>query len=559
MATAPVAPWGPLDVMEPGAAHVSHALGLDLCGVVLDGRYQVVRRIGAGGMAAVYEARRVGLERRFAVKILRPELAENESNIKRFLREARAAASVQHPNIVSIEDVGGATVPVYFVMEYLEGVDLRQELKRVGRFEWGRTQDLTLQIVDALAAAHATGIIHRDVKPANCFLIRDPAGAERIKVLDFGIAKVLEESQEFTQNVTATHGIVGTVAYMAPEQAKSGTVDARTDVYALGTMLYEMLTGTVPFPDKNPFVVIGRLLGENPVPLRMHRPDLPAELDAVVMTCLEKDPAARFQSMEALGNAISVCQAEGSVVSTAKVRLPSGLVRAAKPVVQTAARVPATNAAPTPAPAAPPTSGPPTGAPTSRLGESARSSGAVAVAESPSSTALRRRRPASGQDTALLGVLVGGIGMLALGGTATWWALKGRGEADADAGATAPASIEPAETPAATVVPTPILQPVLVPIPSGGTTAEASGDGGDAKVESTPPVVVGTPPATTTTTGRRRPRGAGDPTPVPSTTTTTPATTTTAPATTTTTPDPSGKRPDISPDLRNPFGMGAKK
>lgn len=369
---------------------------------------------------------------------------------------------------------------------------------------------------------------------------------------------MLEESQEFTQNVTATHGIVGTVAYMAPEQARSGTVDARTDVYALGTMLYEMLTGTVPFPDKNPFVVIGRLLGENPVPLRMHRPDLPAELDAVVMTCLEKDPAARFQSMEALGNAISVCQAEGSVVSTAKVRLPSGLLRAAKPVVQTAARVPAINAAPTPAPAAPPTSGPPTGAPTSLLGDSARSSGAVAVAESPSSTALRRRRPASGQDTALLGVLIGGIGMLALGGTATWWALKGRG--DADAGATAPASIEPAETPAATptatVVPTPILQPVLVPIPTGDPTPEPSGDGGETKVETaTTPAVVGAPP--TTTTGRRRPR-AGDPAPVPSTTTTTPTTTTTAPATTTT-PDPTGKRPDISPDLRNPFGLGPKK
>src|SRR5688500_2562351 len=110
---------------QPGAAHVNHALGLDLCGLVLDGRYQIIKRIGAGGMASVYEARRVGLERRFAVKILRPELAENESNVRRFLREARAAASIQHDNIVSIEDVGSAALPVYFVMEYLEGVDLR--------------------------------------------------------------------------------------------------------------------------------------------------------------------------------------------------------------------------------------------------------------------------------------------------------------------------------------------------------------------------------------------------------------------------------------------------
>ncbi|MBX7083404.1 MAG: serine/threonine protein kinase, partial [Nannocystaceae bacterium] len=315
--------------MDERAAQVSHALGLDLGGLVLDGRYQIGRRLGAGGMAAVYEGRRVGLERRVAIKILRPELAENESNVRRFLREAKAASAISHPNVVSIEDVGGASRPVYFVMEFLDGVDLRQELRRLGRFDWPRTHDLAQQVVSALSAAHAVGIVHRDVKPANCFLVRETDGSERIKVLDFGIAKVLEESQEYTANVTATHGIVGTVAYMAPEQARSGTVDARTDVYALGTMLYEMLAGTVPFPDKNPFVVIGRLLGEAPVPLRMHRPDLSPELDAVVMTCLEKDPDARFQSMDALGAALGGCDREDAVVGTAKVRLPSGLVKQA--------------------------------------------------------------------------------------------------------------------------------------------------------------------------------------------------------------------------------------
>ncbi|HET6582535.1 MAG TPA: protein kinase, partial [Nannocystaceae bacterium] len=289
--------------MDERPIQVSHALGYDLSGHSLDGRYQITRKIGTGGMAVVYEARRIGLDRRFAIKILRPELAEQESNVKRFLREARSAAAIEHINIVSIVDVGESSRPVYFVMEYLDGVDLRHIIRTQGRQQWPRTRERGLQIVGALAAAHARGIVHRDVKPANCFLVRDDAGRERVKVLDFGIAKVLEESQDYT-NVTATHGIVGTVAYMAPEQARSGTVDKRTDVYALGTMLYEMLAGTVPFPDKNPFVALSRQLAEPPRPLREHRPDLSPEVEAIVMTCLAKDPNERFQSMEALGGAL---------------------------------------------------------------------------------------------------------------------------------------------------------------------------------------------------------------------------------------------------------------
>lgn len=543
---------------QPGAAQVNHALGLDLCGLVLDGRYQIIRRIGAGGMASVYEARRVGLERRFAVKILRPELAENESNVRRFLREARAAASIQHSNIVSIEDVGSMAVPVYFVMEYLEGVDLRQELKRVGRFEWPRVQDLTLQIVDALAAAHNSGIVHRDVKPANCFLVRDPSGSERIKVLDFGIAKVLEDSQEFTQNVTATHGIVGTVAYMAPEQARSGTVDARTDVYALGTMLYEMLAGTVPFPDKNPFVVIGRLLGELPVQLRMHRPDLPVDLEALVMTCLEKDPDARFQSMEALGNAISACQPEG-VVGTAKVRLPSGLVRAA------ATRNPAASASSSTGPGR---TAPLLSAAVSGSASSPSRPQSVAAApaaarfedESESSAALRRRAPASSRDTMLLGVLVGGLGLLALGGTGTWWALRARDDEAASRSAApptvneaTPTATQASDPPTAPTTPATVVQPVFVPILG---TPEPS-DTPAAELPTTPPST-STTSTSTSSTKRKTPRGQE-----PAASSTTPSSTSTSTSTTTSTPGktepPPKAGPDISPDLRNPFGTGGKK
>jgi len=558
-------------VPQPGAAHVNHALGLDLCGLVLDGRYQIIKRIGAGGMASVYEARRVGLERRFAVKILRPELAENESNVRRFLREARAAASIQHDNIVNIEDVGNATVPVYFVMEYLEGVDLRQELKRVRRFEWQRAQDLTLQIVDALAAAHQSGIVHRDVKPANCFLVRDPSGTERIKVLDFGIAKVLEESQEFTQSVTATHGIVGTVAYMAPEQARSGTVDARTDVYALGTMLYEMLAGTVPFPDKNPFVVIGRLLGELPVPLRMHRPDLPPDLEAMVMTCLEKDPDARFQSMEALGNAISACHPEG-VVGTARVRLPSGLVRAAaiRPAASSSAASSAaasTGAGTGPGRTAPLLSAAVSGSASSGPSNS-RSNATIGSSpgisrvdqESESSAALRRRAPASSHDTMLLGVLVGGLGLLALGGTGTWWALRARDDEAASRSVVTPtsdetpASIDPPSTSDATpTTPQSVVQPVLVPV-FGTPDTVAITPVAELPIETETPI----PPTPTTPTGKRKPpRGGQDPDPSSSSTTTTPTTPSTMPSTSSEPPSKPG--PDISPDLRNPFGTGKKK
>ncbi len=589
----------------PAGVHVSHALGLDLCGLVLDDRYEIIRRIGSGGMAAVYEGRRRGLQRRVAVKILRPELAENESNVRRFLREARSAASVEHPNVVSIEDVGGNSRPVYFVMEYLEGVDLRMALRSHGRFDWPRTRELALQIVGALGAAHATGIVHRDVKPANCFIVREPGKPEHVKVLDFGIAKVLEESQDYT-HVTATHGIVGTVAYMAPEQAKSGTVDPRTDVYALGTMLYEMLAGTVPFPDKNPFVVIGRLLGESPLPLRMHRPDLSTEIEALVMTCLEKDPDARFQSMDALRGALLSCDRNDAVLGTAKVEVPtgpSGSIVVSRFVTQPP---PGASGSAQPRPvvretlgdsAPPPPHVEPT-APPSAPGRSGRTtpmraqSGAMPVAAPPSEPDLRRPAPTTpippaprGQSSsrkraetdapqprprgqtdartsrgvrgsaparapksnaAMLGVVVGGLGMIALGGTATWWALHGsKAAARTEAGASAPtAPLVPSPTTMA-----PQVAPVLVPVPSAVPTP----------VEREP-AVVEEPVADTGATEAVpsvEPTRRGKRTPRPPQTTSDPQVGPEPPPRRDPDPpprrDPDPPEPSISPDLRNPF------
>ncbi|MBV1861020.1 MAG: protein kinase [Nannocystaceae bacterium] len=279
----------------------------ELTGNVLGGRYEVLGKLGVGGMASVYEGRRVGLHNRVAIKVLRADLCEDPSNVKRFLREARASSVIEHENIVDIIDFGPIeTLPVYFVMEFLEGRDLRQELKAIGHMGWSRTRRILLQVVGALGAAHDKAIVHRDVKPANIFLIRRQNGEEVAKVLDFGIAKVIEERMGgLTQANTMTNGLLGTVSYMAPEQARGETIDARTDVYAAGVVAYKMLTGEVPFKGNNPYVVLEQHVSEVPVPPRELVPDIPPEAEAIVLRCLEKAPERRFQSMFELAEALA--------------------------------------------------------------------------------------------------------------------------------------------------------------------------------------------------------------------------------------------------------------
>lgn len=279
----------------------------ELTGNVLGGRYEVLGKLGVGGMASVYEGRRVGLHNRVAIKVLRADLCEDPSNVKRFLREARASSVIEHENIVDIIDFGPTeTLPVYFVMEFLEGKDLRQELKAIGRMGWSRARRILLQVVGALGAAHDKAIVHRDVKPANIFLIRRQNGEEVAKVLDFGIAKVIEEKLGgLTQANTMTNGLLGTVSYMAPEQARGGTIDARTDVYAAGVVAYKMLTGQAPFKGNNPYVVLEQHVSEAPRPPRELVPDIPPEAEAIVLRCLEKSPDRRFQSMYELAEALA--------------------------------------------------------------------------------------------------------------------------------------------------------------------------------------------------------------------------------------------------------------
>jgi len=276
-----------------------------LVGTTLDGRYQVLRVLGAGGMGAVFEAEQTTLHKRVAIKVLAPRLAQNPDQVERFLREAQAASKVSNMHVVDISDFG--RVPsgsVYYVMELLGGPDLHHIIREQGRLPWLRTKTILLQVAHALAAAHDQGVIHRDIKPANCVILPDPddAGRDFVKVVDFGIAKIFEA--EGVAALTRPHEIMGTVAYMAPEQALCRPVDERTDVYALGVVAFEMLTGRVPFHAEGVFDVLEMHCHAPPPSLMSLAPEVSPVLDAVVQRALRKHPEERFPDMRSFEQAL---------------------------------------------------------------------------------------------------------------------------------------------------------------------------------------------------------------------------------------------------------------
>lgn len=272
----------------------------DLTGQLLDDRYRIVRKIGAGSMGDVYEAIDRQTEQRVAVKVLKPERAHRGVFLARFLREARSASMVRHPNVVEVHEVGQVEDgPVYFVMEFLEGEDLSAVLRREYRLPWSRCRNILHQMASALQAAHERGIVHRDIKPSNCLLLAGTRrGADRVKLVDFGVAKLGVDM--VSKELTSAADVVGTVLYMSPEQAQGMPADARSDVYALGVMAYEMATGRVPFPGNDIFEVMARHLRTPPRPPRQAAPDLPIEAERLILRSLAKKPEDRFSSMAEL-------------------------------------------------------------------------------------------------------------------------------------------------------------------------------------------------------------------------------------------------------------------
>ena len=288
----------------------------DLTGQMIDRRYQVVGKIGRGGMGLVYKAEHVMLKRTVALKVLRREVVEDEHSVRRFMNEARAIASLRNPHTVMLFDFGATQDgALYYTMEFLTGRSVGDLLRTVGAIHHRRAVEIVLQVCDSLEEAHEQGILHRDIKPDNIFLTRE-RGRELAKVLDFGIAKILGGEREGA-TLTQTGMVCGTPQYLSPEQVSGETVTPASDLYALGVVLYEMLSGSPPFIAPTPIKVMLQHVQDRPPPMRERNPgvDIPPSLQEFVDKALQKDPARRYATAQefrqALRKALPADEADG--------------------------------------------------------------------------------------------------------------------------------------------------------------------------------------------------------------------------------------------------------
>lgn len=266
-------------------------------GVTL-GSYRLLELLGEGGMGFVFLAEHTGIGRRVALKALRREYIKNEEVLRRFFGEARAVNQINHPNIVEITDfIENPNGESYYVMEFLEGMDLGRLLAERGHLEPAVAIALALQIADALTAVHRAGIIHRDLKTENIFLLPKPDGSYFVKLLDFGLAKMVESQAHRPLRQTAEGVILGTPEYMSPEQASGKKLDHRTDIYSLGVILYEIVVGKKPFVGQSFSEIAIQHVTQMPTRPRRYQPKLPRKLEQLILRCLAKDPADRPQHM----------------------------------------------------------------------------------------------------------------------------------------------------------------------------------------------------------------------------------------------------------------------
>lgn len=257
---------------------------------VIEGKYRIVRLLGKGGMGAVYEGENTRVRKRVAIKVLHAEVGKDPAIVERFEREAQAAGCIGSEHIVEVYDMGElADGERFMVMEFLDGESLGSRIERVGHLQPEQLFPLAVQLLDGLGAAHAAGIIHRDLKPDNIMIDAD----DRIKLIDFGIAREAGARRLTFARLTKS---MGTPDYVSPEQVKGKRGDQRSDLYALGVMLYEMLTGKVPFSGANPFLIMNDRLLNNPVPPREVDPAISPQLQEIIYRALERDPKNRYAS-----------------------------------------------------------------------------------------------------------------------------------------------------------------------------------------------------------------------------------------------------------------------
>ena len=273
-----------------------------MVGQVLSGRYELEELVGTGGMSGVYRAHDRLLARKVALKVLHAHYGDDEAHVERFRREARAVATLSHPNIVAVIDRGVHEGRQFIVFEYVDGENLKRLIEREGPLPVSTALELAIQIARGLSFAHGQGLVHRDVKPQNVLLNGEGAA----KVTDFGIARSLDVQHGMTQTGT----VLGTSDYIAPEQAQGRHVDEHSDIYSLGVVLYELLTTKVPFPGENFVAVAMRHINEPPPSVRDQRPDVPLRVDAALQTAMAKDPADRFPTMDAFCHELEACLSE---------------------------------------------------------------------------------------------------------------------------------------------------------------------------------------------------------------------------------------------------------
>ncbi len=262
---------------------------MNMIGKEIDGRYEILEEIGKGGMAHVYKSRDKALNRLVAVKVLKEDYKDDKAFIRRFNVEAQAAASLSNPHIVSIYDVGCEDGLHYIVMEYIEGETLKEYIDRVGVIPWREAAEYSIQICEGIEEAHNNSVIHRDIKPQN--IIMTPDGV--LKVTDFGIARASTQ----TTTTIASSSTIGTAHYLSPEQARGGYTDERTDIYSMGVVMYEMLTGKLPFDDSSAVAIAIKHLQETATPITEINPDVPSSLERIVMKAMSKEQSERYASI----------------------------------------------------------------------------------------------------------------------------------------------------------------------------------------------------------------------------------------------------------------------